>query len=198
MAKGIIYITTTATTGLIKIGQTNNFESRMRTLSNGYRNVTHLKPYFAIEVDDYIEKERLLQEIFSKSRVGDSELFALDQELVRQLLLSFDGKVIFPKDINKEKEFDEVTTARKQGALFSFYKKGIKNGDTIAFIANSSETATVSGEREVEYGGQIWKLSPLTDDIFERIGGGNKSRAYQGANYWQFAGKKLKDLPDIN
>ena len=107
---------TTAVSGLIKIGQTgtSNFQERMRFLeANGYYNVSGLKRFFAIELDDYTDKESLLIEIFNKHRVGDSELFALDYDLVRQLLLSFDGVVIYPKDINKEKEFDEVSKARE-------------------------------------------------------------------------------------
>ena len=100
---------TTAVSGLIKIGQTGNanFQERMRFLeANGYYNVSGLKRFFAIELEDYNDKENLLKEIFNKHRVGDSELFALDYDLVRQLLLSFEGKVIYPKDVNKEKEFD--------------------------------------------------------------------------------------------
>ncbi len=199
--KGIIYIMTTAVSGLIKIGQTGNanFQERMRFLeANGYYNVSGLKRFFAIEIDDYHEKERLLHEIFSKQQIGDSELFALDYDLVRQLLLSFDGKVIYPKDVNKEKEFDEVSKAREQGARFSLYKKGIKDGEEVVFISDKEITAKVVGEREVEYGGQVWKLSPLTYKIFEQKGELNSSGAYQGAAYWQYKGKKLKDLPDLN
>jgi len=199
--KGIIYIMTTAVSGLIKIGQsgTLNFQERMRFLeSNGYYNVSGLKRFFAIEIDDYQEKERLLHEIFNKQQIGDSELFALDYDLVRQLLLSFEGKVIYPKDVNKEKEFDEVSKAREQGVRFSFYKKGIKDGEEIIFIADKEITAKVIGEREVEYGGQTWKLSPLTYKIYEQKGELNPSGAYQGAAYWQYNGKRLRDLPDIN
>lgn len=199
MAKGTIYLMTTAVSGLVKIGKTgsSNFQERMRFLeANGYYNVAGLKRYFAIEVEDYDDKESLLHETFSKHRVGDSELFALDQDLIRQLLLSFDGRVIYPENINKEKEFDQVSTVRKQGALFSFYRKGLKNGDKIAFITDKSITATICGEREVEYDGQKWKLSPLTYKIFDDKGQLNSSGAYQGANYWEYHGKKLKDLSD--
>lgn len=199
--KGIVYIMTTAVSGLVKIGQTgtNNYQERMRNLeANGYYNVSGLKRFFAIELEDYTDKENLLKEIFNKHRVGDSELFALDYDLVRQLLLSFDGKVIYPKDVNKEKEFDEVSQAREQGARFSFYKKAIKNGDEIVFIADKEITAKVVGEREVEYGEQTWRLSPLTYKIYEQKGELNPSGAYQGAAYWQYKGKRLRDLPDIN
>ena len=199
--KGIIYIMTTAVSGLIKIGQTSvsNYQERMRNLeANGYYNVSGLKRFFAIELEDYNDKEILLKEIFSKHRVGDSELFALDYDLVRQLLLSFEGKVIYPKDINKEKEFDEVSKARAQGARFNFYKKGLKKGDDIVFIADKNITAKVIGEREVEYGEQTWKLAPLTYKIYEQKGGLNSSGAYQGSAYWQYKGKRLRDLPNVN
>jgi len=199
--KGIIYIMTTAVSGLIKIGQTGiaNYQERMRSLEgNGYYNVSGLKRFFAIELEDYIDKENLLKEIFNKHRVGDSELFALDYDLVRQLLLSFEGKVIYPKDVNKEKEFDEVSEAREQGVRFSFYKKGIKDGEEIVFIADKEIIAKVVGEREVEYGEQTWKLSPLTYKIYEQKGELNPSGAYQGAAYWQYKGKRLRDLSDIN
>lgn len=191
---------TTAVSGLVKIGKTgtSNFPERMRFLeANGYYNVAGFKRFFAIELDDFDDKESLLHEIFSKHQVGNSELFALDQDLARQLLLSFDGRVIYPGKIDKEKEFDVVTAARKQGALFSFYRKGLQDGDEIRFIPDNTIIATVVSEREVEYGGQSWKLSPLTYKIFEDKGQLNSSGAYQGANYWQHNGNKLKDLPDI-
>ena len=200
MKKGIVYIMITSVSGLIKIGKagTKNFQERMRFLeANGYYNVAGLKRFFAIELEDYDDKENLLHEIFSKHQVGSSELFALDQELVKQLLLSFDGQVIFPENVNKEREFDQLTKTRQQGALFSFYKKGLRNGDKICFTSDQSITAVVISEREVEYGGQRWKLSPLTYKIFEQKGQLNKSGAYQGAAYWNYNSNKLKDIKDV-
>jgi len=111
---------TTAVSGLIKIGQTGtgNYQERMRNLeANGYYNVSGLKRFFAIELEDFSDKEII---------------------------------------------------------------------------------AKVVGEREVEYGEQIWKLAPLTYKIYEQKGKLNNSGAYQGAAYWQYKGKRLRDLPDIN
>lgn len=200
MKKGIIYIMTTAVSGLIKIGQTGtkNYSERMRFLeANGYSNVSGLRRFFAIEIDDYTDKENLLKEIFNKHQVGTSELFALDYELVKQLLLSFDGKVIYPENINKEKEFDKVSEIRTQAILFSFYQKGLKNGDEVVFVKDKKIMAKICGEREVEYEGQIFKLSPLAYKLFKERNELNKSGAYHGANYFEYKGKKLKDLPNI-
>ena len=111
MARGIIYVMTTVVPGLIKIGKTgsDNFESRMYILErNGYSNVTGLKRNFAIEVEDYDEKENLLDEIFRKSKVPNTELFALDIDLVINLLSSFEGVIVYPEEKSKEEIFDDA------------------------------------------------------------------------------------------
>ncbi len=108
MDKGIIYITTTSVNGLIKIGKTRSdqFETRMANLEqNGYWNVSGLHRYFAVEVDDYHEKEKLIHTMFSKSQVANSELFALDKKLAQELLEALGGKQIYPKlEKNKDAE----------------------------------------------------------------------------------------------
>ena len=112
MAKGIIYLMDTCVDGLVKIGKTgiDNFEQRMTYLeNNGYRRISVLTREFAIEVEDYDEKEKLLHELFSKSRVGNSELFSLDIDLVKQLMSSFEGKVVYPKDESKNEIFAQAT-----------------------------------------------------------------------------------------
>lgn len=112
MGKGILYVMTTVVPGLIKTGL-ENYESRMYQLErHGYSNVVVLKRRFAIAVDDYNEKEILLADIFSKSRVPNTELFAIDIDLVVQLLSSFDGEQIYPKTMSKEASFDMATKER--------------------------------------------------------------------------------------
>ncbi|WP_282926882.1 DUF4357 domain-containing protein [Helcococcus kunzii] len=111
MSRGIIYVMTTVVPGLVKIGKTgsDNFESRMYNLErNGYSNVAGLKRKFAIEVEDYDKKEMLIDEIFSKSRVPNTELFALDIDLVIQLLSSFEGTQVYPERKTKEEVFDDA------------------------------------------------------------------------------------------
>ena len=117
MAKGIIYLMSTIVDGLIKIGKTDNYERRMKELEqNGYRNVTGLKREFAIELEDYDEKEILLQTIFSKSKIGDTELFSIDIDIAKQLLSSFDGKIIYPEE-DKNDIFVKATDAVEEKEL---------------------------------------------------------------------------------
>ena len=113
MPTGVLYVMSTVVSGLIKIGKTttDRFDGRMYILEhNGYNNVTGLQRRFAIEVEDYDEKERMLDDIFSKARVPGSELFALDINLVIELLASFEGHQIYPKSSteSKSKVFDDA------------------------------------------------------------------------------------------
>lgn len=123
-------------------------------------------------------------------------MFALDVDLVKQLLLAFDGKVVYPEATEKEKEFGKISKLRIQGEKFNFYHKGLKNGDKIYFASDDSISAKVVGEREVEYENQIWKLSPLTRQIYETKGQLSPSGSSQGAYYFKYNGVRLTKLPD--
>ena len=144
MGKEIIYIMTSIVPGLIKIGKTNsnNFEQRMYNLEhNGYSNVTGFKRVFAIEVDNYDEKEKMLHNIFEKSRVADTELFALDVNLVTELLSSFAGTIIFPKTETREEIFDTATENIKSKLIpngrYKFEKK--KKSDNNKIVKATAE-----------------------------------------------------------
>ena len=117
MTKGVVYLMTSAVRGLVKIGKTEtvNFENRMRNLeNNGYFNVAGLKRLFAIEVEDYSEKERMLHEIFEKARLDKSELFAINKDLAMELLSAFEGRVVYPESKEKEEIFKSKTFIRKK------------------------------------------------------------------------------------
>ncbi len=92
--------------------------------SNGYANITGLKREFSIEVDGYDEKEKLIHDIFSKSRIVGTELFALDIEVAKSLLSSLDGKQIYPKDKSKKEVFKESTEEIKLKTEVGFVPDG--------------------------------------------------------------------------
>lgn len=154
MAKGIIYVMKSVVPGLIKIGKTSDFEKRMRELEqNGYRNITGLQRCFAIEVEDYDEKEKLIHTIFEKSRLSDTELFALDDNIVVQLLSAFDGKMIYPLSETKEEVFSEATD-NIQGKLIpdGTYKLARKKNEikATAEIKNGSWTIKKGSRLELK------------------------------------------------
>ena len=171
MARGIIYLMTTVVPGLIKIGKTGcgNFEQRMYNLEHdGYRNVTALKRAFAIEVDEYDEKESMLHTIFAKSRVADTELFALDVNVATQLLSSFDGTVVYPKSEAKDEIFETATDNSKS--------KLIPNGTYYFKKRKKSDNRTVNATVTVNSG--VWTLKKgSTLGLSEDVGVSKKAKA---------------------
>ena len=67
-------------------------------------------------------------------------------------------------------------------------------GLEIEFIEDNSYKAKVVNDKEVEFEGKKWRLSPLTKEIQTRRGKVTKSGAYQGAQYWSYQGMKLADF----
>ena len=67
-------------------------------------------------------------------------------------------------------------------------------GETIHFINNPSITAIIKTDTEVKFEGKLWKLSPLTRELFRRLGKINKSESYQGSRYWEYDGQKIYQL----
>ena len=201
MAKGILYVMTTVVPGLIKIGKTGsaNFDQRMQILEhNGYSNVTGLKRRFAIEVEDYDEKEVMLDNILSRCNIDGTELFAMDVSLAVQLLSSFDGDVVYPKTETKDKIFDDATEdidrqtddipAVAKAKRFKFSMVDIQPGEEIAFLNDPSKKAVVLDDSYVSYEGKKWSTSKLAVKL------GNFRSPVQGPAYFTYKGEKLTDL----
>ena len=64
----------------------------------------------------------------------------------------------------------------------------------IDFINDPSIRAKVVGDKEVEFEGKRWKLSPLTREIMTRKGKVNSSGSYQGSKYWEYDDICLADI----
>lgn len=83
MSKGIVYVARSEVEGLVKIGRTQNLEKRKYDLEKtGYKCI-HCYIEFAIELDNYEEKENLLHSLFGHAQASKSEFFAADKELVK-------------------------------------------------------------------------------------------------------------------
>ena len=190
MATGVIYITTTSVNGLIKIGKTrtDQFNNRMNNLEqNGYWNVSGLKRYFAVEVEDFDEKEYLLHTIFSKSRVANSELFALDKELAKEMLLAFDGRQIFPP-LKQEVLGPAKSRNRKENLTFEML--GIEVGTELVYTEDNSVVVKVADNKnKIEYNGEIYTMTGFVKHMH---GGGS----WQGSYHLLYNGKRLTEIRD--
>lgn len=67
-------------------------------------------------------------------------------------------------------------------------------GEEINFIPQKNVVVKVIGDKEVEFEGKRWRLSPLTRELETRRGTANASGSYQGAQYWEYDGVKLAEI----
>ena len=81
----------------------------------------------------------------------------------------------------------------RENRRFSFSDVGLV-GKEIHFADDVAIMATVVSDREVRFEGKLWKLSPLTRELYTRKGTVNASGAYQGALYWTYEGVRLTEL----
>ena len=81
----------------------------------------------------------------------------------------------------------------KEGRRMSFQDLQLI-GLNISFIGDPSITARVVSDKEVEFEGKKWRLSPLTREIQTRKGKVSPSGAYQGAQFWEYDSIKLADI----
>ena len=98
-----------------------------------------------------------------------------------------DEVISLPEDLKKKNNY----SVRGKGLSFNDLQL---IGEEITFIKDNSIKAKVVGDKEVEFEGKKWRLSPLTRELFTRMNMVNKSGAYQGSNYWEFDGMKLADI----
>ena len=196
MSKGIIYICTTSVEGLIKIGRTDNFNARMNILEqNGYWNVSGLKRFYAVRVDDYIEKEKLIHTIFSKSQVANSELFALDKNLAKDMLDAFEGEIIYPEQPKKQTNV-QVIDKKKKKSPTKFNMVNIPIGSTLVFIKDTTKiVTTVDDINKVNLNGEVMTISAAG----ARLRGKNSRGEYPstcGQAWFTYNGRLITELRD--
>ena len=100
------------------------------------------------------------------------------------------GILPIPESMRKANNY-----AIKASRKFSFEALRLVGSD-IAFVDDQSIVAHVVGEREVEFEGKRWRLSPLTREIYTRKGIVNKLGSYQGPLYWEYDGTRLTELSE--
>jgi len=81
----------------------------------------------------------------------------------------------------------------KTGRGLSFQELQLIGLD-IEFSDDNSIIAHVVSDKEVEFEGKRWRLSPLTKEIQTRRGMVNESGCYSGTQYWEYDGIRLTDI----
>ena len=191
----IVYLLTNPTMpDLVKIGRTNDLESRLRSLSTHSGVPVPFECFYACEVKDSAEVERALHEAFGDHRINPKrEFFRLNPQRVQAIL-----KVMAIKDetpiveiVEDQAELEALHREQSRRSNFRFSNVGISVGATLQFVKNETITAEVLDDRTIRFEGVQTSTSNAAKILLHRMGG--KLSAAQGPLYWMYDGETLAE-----
>ena len=193
----IVYILTNqAMPETIKIGITDNLERRIKELDNTSTPLP-FECYYAVEVKDASKIEKKIHEGLDDKRVRQNrEFFNTSPEIAKSILEI--AEVMGGKNVTPEK--DIVETPQDQRALDSARKRrvnyfgilGISKGIILTFSKDKNITCEVSNNGKVIFRGKETSLSSSALIVINEMG--YDWGQVQGAGYWCYQGKTLRDL----
>ena len=196
MSKGIIYIfTNDAMPSVIKIGITTDIKRRMRELDTTGIPLP-FRCHYAIEIEDYDIKEKLIHDAFSDHRVRKNrEFFTLSPERAVSMLKAIGGREVqFGNNEMIDEDGSTFENAKVEKSLrtpFTFSSASIPLGTEITFTRDENKIAKVISDKKVEYEGEEYSLSALAQKLIEELGYHWKS--VQGPAYFEYEGEVLAD-----
>ncbi|KPF91909.1 hypothetical protein IP81_07545 [Novosphingobium sp. AAP83] len=191
----IVYLLTNPTMpDLVKIGRTNDLETRLRSLSTHSGVPVPFECFYACEVRDSVEVERALHEAFGDHRINPKrEFFRLNPERVQAIL-----KVMAIKDetpnieiVEDQVELEALQREQSRRSNFRFSNVGIPVGATLSFVKDETITAVVVDDRTIEFEGTKTSTSNAARTLLHRMGGALS--AAQGPLYWTYDGETLAE-----
>lgn len=179
---------------LVKIGRTNDLETRLRSLSTHSGVPVPFECFYACEVRDSVEVERALHEAFGDHRINPKrEFFRLNPERVQAIL-----KVMAIKDetptieiVEDQVELEALQREQSRRSNFRFSNVGIPVGATLSFVKDETITAMVVDDRTIEFEGVNTSSSNAARILLHRTGG--TLSAAQGPLYWMYDGETLAE-----
>ena len=198
MAKIVYILTNQSMPDTIKIGITDNLESRMKQLDNTSTPLP-FECYYAVEVQDAKAIEKKIHEGLDDKRIRQSrEFFNATPEQAKAILEIAElmgGRNVTPTE-------DVVETAQDKQALDNERKRrgnidyfgilGIPKGTTLTFSKDKSITCETSNDGKVIFRGEETSLSGSALTVTNEMG--YDWGRVQGSGYWCYNGKTLRDL----
>ena len=194
---GVVYcLTNPEMPDLVKIGMTTDLERRLRQLDNTSVPVP-FECVMAVEVENAVEAEKLLHEVFGTQRVRPSrEFFRVGVEYVLAAMRLTGGGDVTPSDdvVEDEEARRALEQARVRRGRFNFDMVGIPAGTEIYFRPEPTDatpiTAQVYSNNRIFFEDAVTTLSRAAGDVLERRG---MARSVAGPEYWYYEGESLGD-----
>jgi len=198
MSKIVYILTNQSMPDTIKIGITDNLERRMRELDNTSTPLP-FECYYAVEVQDAKVIEKKIHEGLDDKRVRQNrEFFNTSPEQAKAILEIAEvmgGKNVTPTDdvVETPQDKQALDNARKRrGRIDYFGILGIAKGTTLTFSKDENITCEVADDGKVIFRGKETSLSGSALLITNEMG--YDWGQVQGAGYWCYQGRTLRDL----
>ncbi|MDD7218737.1 MAG: HNH endonuclease family protein, partial [Clostridia bacterium] len=178
-----------------KIDLGSNYDNIHQTYVNTIGNLTLIRHNQELGQKPFIEKKDIYENHaglqIARTKITDKESWNEDSIKERtNWMIEFLLEEVLPIP-DQMRKVNNFNVKNIKGLSFQSLQL---IGLDINFIYDPTITAHVINDKEVEFEGTKWKLSPLTREIQTRRGAVNKSGAYQGAQYWEYDGIKLADI----
>jgi hypothetical protein len=195
----IVYILTNQSMpDTIKVGITDNLDRRVRELDNTSTPLP-FECYYAVEVENALAIEKKIHEGLDDKRVRQSrEFFNATPEQAKAILEIAEvmgGKNVTPKEdiVETPQDKQALENARKKrGRIDYFGILGIQKGTTLTFSKDENITCEVSDNGKIIFRDKETTLSGSALLITNEMG--YDWGQVQGAGYWCYQGKTLRDL----
>lgn len=194
--RGVVYILTNeAMPGYVKVGKTTTSPAqRMRELDTSGVPLP-FECFYAAEVSDWHQAERLLHDAFADVRVRSRrEFFEISPERVASALRLAALQDVTPRDDVVEDAEDEraLNEARRRRGRFNFKIVGIQPGTLLTLAKDETKTCVVIDNRRVLYRNQEMSLSQAALQAIHELG--YTWQAVSGPENWEVDGQTLDEL----
>ena len=198
MSKIVYILTNQSMPDTIKIGITDDLESRMKQLDNTSTPLP-FECYYAVEVEDARAIEKKIHEGLDDKRVRQNrEFFNATPEQAKAILEIAEvmgGKNVTPKEdiVETPQDKQALENARKKRSRIDYFGiLGIQKGTTLTFSKDENITCTVSDNGKIIFRDKETTLSGSALLVTNEMG--YDWGQVQGAGYWCYQGKTLRDL----
>ena len=194
----IVYILTNESMpDTIKVGITENLDRRVRELDNTSTPLP-FECYYAVEVENASAIEKKIHEGLDDKRVRQNrEFFNATPEQAKAILEIAEvmgGKNVTPKEdiVETPQDKQALDTARKKRSKFNFGMVNIEPGTILEFVKDKSITCEVIDDSKIKFRDEVTSLSASANTVLHEMG--YDWGQVQGAGYWCYQGKTLRDL----
>jgi hypothetical protein len=198
MSKIVYILTNESMPDTIKVGITDNLDRRVRELDNTSTPLP-FECYYAVEVENASAIEKKIHEGLDDKRVRQNrEFFNATPEQAKAILEIAEvmgGKNVTPKEdiVETPQDKQALENARKKrGRIDYFGILGIQKGTTLTFSKDENITCVVSDNGKIIFRDKETTLSGSALLITNEMG--YDWGQVQGAGYWCYQGKTLREL----